>query len=198
VVEPMPKTAAGRASVGNLLKRAAVLYDDPACGLRRAALAAARRGFTSGAEWMRLALTILRGEAFAARPATLNFQALGFLKYGLAGSAALGCACAATVLGTPLLGLVTPLAFYLVEVQMVFLFPVALDGSRQPFREARRWTRCAGGTFAALKVVLPVAFTMVLGGLTGRGFIRSWCLGCLAICIWYVALHEAELRRKEA
>jgi len=94
--------------------------------------------------------------------------------------------------------LFAPLAFYLVEVQMVFLFPVSLDGSARPFRDARRWTRRAGGTVAALSIVLPVAFTMVFGGLAGRGFVRSWCLGCLAICVWYVQLREAEMLRKEA
>jgi hypothetical protein len=26
---------------------------------------------------------------------------------------------------------------------------------------------------------------MLLGGLAGRGFVRSWCLGCLAVCLWY-------------
>jgi predicted MPP superfamily phosphohydrolase len=36
-----------------------------------------------------------------------------------------------------------------------------------------------------MRVVLPLACTMLFGGLAGRGFLRSWCLGCLAICIWY-------------
>src|SRR5262249_37135522 len=25
----------------------------------------------------------------------------------------------------------------------------------------------------------------LFGGLAGRGFLRSWCLGCLAVCLWY-------------
>jgi uncharacterized protein len=68
---------------------------------------------------------------------------------------------------------------------MVFLFPLALDGSVTPFRSAWVWTRRAGGTFAAMRVVLPLAAVMLFGGLVGRGFVRCWCLGCLAVCLWY-------------
>jgi hypothetical protein len=77
------------------------------------------------------------------------------------------------------------LVFYAIEVQMVFLFPLALDGCARPFRTARAWTRRAGGTIAAMRVVLPVAGVMLLGGMVGRGFVRCWCLGCLAVCLWY-------------
>ncbi len=35
---------------------------------------------------------------------------------------------------------------------------------------------------------MPLACTMLFGGLAGRGFLRSWCLGCLAVCIWYEGL----------
>jgi hypothetical protein len=77
------------------------------------------------------------------------------------------------------------LAFYAFEAQMVFLIPLALDGAPRPLREARRWARRAGGTRAVVGVVLPLAAVMLLGGLAGRGFLRCWCLGCLAVCLWY-------------
>ena len=32
---------------------------------------------------------------------------------------------------------------------------------------------------------MQLAAVMLLGGCIGRGFVRSWCVGCLAICIWY-------------
>jgi hypothetical protein len=80
--------------------------------------------------------------------------------------------------------------FYAVEAQMVFLFHLALDGSARPFADARCWTRRAGGTVAVMRVVVPLACTMLFGGLAGRGFLRSWCLGCLAVCLWYEDLRN--------
>jgi hypothetical protein len=73
----------------------------------------------------------------------------------------------------------------------VFLFPLAVDGCGRPFREARRWTCRAGGTVAVMAVVLPVAAVMLLGGLARQGFVRCWCLGCLAVCLWYEDLRRS-------
>jgi predicted MPP superfamily phosphohydrolase len=110
---------------------------------------------------------------------------MGFIKYGLATSAALAWAGGTWALGLYLLAPFAVLVFYAIEVQMVFLFPLALDGGATPFRSARSWTRRAGGTIAAMRVVLPLAAVMLAGGLVGRGFVRCWCLGCLAVCLWY-------------
>jgi len=44
-----------------------------------------------------------------------------------------------------------------------------------------------------MAVVLPVAAFMLFGGFARQGFVRSWCLGCLAVCIWYEDLRGAEL-----
>jgi hypothetical protein len=116
---------------------------------------------------------------------------LGAVKYGLALAAALPVALAALLSGVwPLLPL-SVAAFYAVEAQLVFLFPLALDGAAGPYREARRWTVRAGGTLAVLRVVLPLAAVMLLGGFAGRGFVRCWCLGCLAVCLWYEGLRTA-------
>lgn len=132
---------------------------------------------------MRLVLETVRGRPC---PATaFNFQRLGLIKYGLAAGAALLWAVAVWLGQTPWLAPLAVAVFYVVEVQMVFLFPLALDGSTRPFAEARAWTRRAGGTLAAMRVVLPLAGTMLCGGLAGRGFLRCWCLGCLAVCLWY-------------
>jgi hypothetical protein len=68
---------------------------------------------------------------------------------------------------------------------MVFLFPLVLDGSAAPFRDSRRWTVRAGGTLSVMRIVLPLAATMLFGGFVGQGFVRTWCLGCLAVCLWY-------------
>jgi hypothetical protein len=176
-----------------LLARAAEVYDAPASPLPAAAARAARRGFASGAEWMRLALAVLRGGPVVPPPAPARgFQRVGLIKYGLAGGMALLWVLLVVYVQQPLLALLALPLFYAVEAQMVFLFPLALDGHPRPFREARRWTRAAGGTLRVMRTVVPLAAAMLGGGVLGRGFVRSWCLGCLAVCLWY---EELRLRR---
>jgi hypothetical protein len=116
---------------------------------------------------------------------------MGFFKYGLA------CLAAAIPVVPAIIWkqyasilLAIPL-FYAVEVQMVFLFPVALDGSCSPFRDSLEWTARAGGTIAAMRIVMLLAVVMLFGGLAGRGFVRSWCIGCAAVCIWYERLRNS-------
>jgi predicted MPP superfamily phosphohydrolase len=175
----------------DLLTRAAEQYDALASPLRAAAAAAAFGGFASGAQWMRLALETMRGRPCV--PAAFNYHLLGLIKYGPAAGVALLWAVAACAWHVPWLVPLAAAAFYAVEAQMVFLFPLALDGSAQPFGSARRWTRHAGGTVGVMRVVMPLACTMLFGGLAGRGFLRSWCLGCLAVCLWYEDLRNDPL-----
>jgi hypothetical protein len=173
-----------------LLRQATVAFDAPGTGLAESSWTAYRSGFRSGGRWMRQALEHLRGAPLAGPVSDLN--ALGLLKYGLASSAALLWVLLAFGLRLPLLGGLAVLVFYAVEAQMVFLFPLALEGDSHPFRSARRWTRRAGGTFQVMRVVLPLAGTMLFGGLAGQGFVRSWCLGCLAVCLWYEQIRRGE------
>jgi predicted MPP superfamily phosphohydrolase len=137
---------------------------------------------------MRLALETVRGRPCA--PIELNYQRLGLIKYGLAAGVALLWAVAACAWNAPWLVPLAAAAFYAVEVQMVFLFPLALDGNIRPFEAAWSWTRRAGGTVAAMRVVVPLACVMLCGGLAGRGFVRCWCLGCLSVCLWYEDLRN--------
>jgi uncharacterized protein len=132
---------------------------------------------------MRLALKIVRSHPCSPRETT--YGRLGLIKYGLATGAAILWVGMVWSLGMPMLTPLAVVVFYSVEAQMVFLFPLALDGSVTPFRTARAWTRRAGGTLAVMRVVLPIAGIMLLGGFVGRGFVRCWCLGCLAVCLWY-------------
>jgi hypothetical protein len=143
---------------------------------------------------MQLALAHLRHEPLP--PPVPGLNGLGVVKYGLASAAALLTATAIVLSGLPwpLLAL-CGLAFYAVEAQLVFLFPLTLDGSARPFRAARRWTVHAGGTVAVMSVVLPLAGVMLFGGLVRRGFVRSWCLGCLAVCLWYEDLRRSPCPR---
>src|SRR5947209_5011838 len=88
-----PEAARGRVRARDLLARAAAWYDAPGSPLRAAAAGAARGGFASGAQWMRLALETVRGRPCP--PTACNYRRLGLVKYGLAGGVALLWAVAA-------------------------------------------------------------------------------------------------------
>lgn len=172
----------------SLLDEARQMYDSPSSQLSTSAQNAWRNGFISGAEWMALALSELRGVKPVSVPSKL--QALGIIKYTLASIVAL------SVLGMAIWTKIYPAAlfcipaFYAVEVQMVFLFPIVLDNYQHPFSESLKWTNKAGGTIAAMKIVMVLAAVMIFGGLFGKGFIRCWCLGCLAVVLWYEKLRQ--------
>lgn len=174
-----------------LLERAEAFYDrSPA--LQLAARAAALDGFAGGARWMSLAIEELRGRA--APPREARWWAWGTFKYGLCAAA---CAPVLWICwGTGQWGwsALCAVAFYALEAQMVFLFPALLDGSARPLSASRLWTRRAGGTVEVMTTVWRLAWTMILGGIAGRGAIRSWCLGCLAVAIWYEDLQRSARR----
>ena len=164
------------------LREAAAIYDRCPELQANGEARAWRKGFSSGAEWMRLAMGELRGQPL---PDSCGaFSWLGCAKYTLASLAGL----IAVGLGWyvhPALAILSIPAFYAVEVQWVFLFPVAIDGSQQPWRDSRSLMRRHAGTIAAMSLVLPFAWRMLTGGFFGRGFVRSWCTGCLAVVLWY-------------
>lgn len=148
----------------------------------KAARAAASEGFAGGSAWM---------AASMGRPRTLSparARYLGIVKYGLSLLASATMLGATWALFGPLAVLPAALAFYAVEAQLVFLFPVAIEGHAAPFREAFRLTRTAGGTLTVMATVLRIAATMLLGGPWRGGIVRAWSLGCLAIVIWYEQL----------
>jgi hypothetical protein len=172
-----------------LLKQAAALYDDPQRPFATQAQQAWKGGFISGAAWMELVLAELRGQR--QRPVPACLQGFGILKYTLATLAAsMVLWLAVTTQRYPLLLLCIP-AFYAVEVQMVFLFPIVLDRLPKPFKASLQWTKAAGGTLATMRIVLVLAAVMLFGGLFGKGFIRCWCLGCLAVVLWYEDIRQA-------
>jgi hypothetical protein len=80
------------------------------------------------------------------------------------------------------------LAFYLVEAQGAFVFPALVDGVASPWRGSRTLVRTAGGTLVVAASTLLIASVMLFGGIVGNGFLRSWCIGCLAIVLWYERL----------
>lgn len=182
---------AGQSSYAQtLLARAAVLYDDPCLPFSQSAREEGwKRGFDSGAEWMRIVMQYVRGNAIP--PNSAAYQRLGVIKYGLACFGALIWFACCFVCGLwPLVIGVVPV-FYAIEAQMVFLFPCAIDRSTTPFRESQELMRHAGGSLIVMAAVLRFAALMLFGGFFGRGFVRSWALGCIAVVLWYEDLHHA-------
>ncbi len=62
---------------------------------------------------------------------------------------------------------------------------MTLDGAASPFAASRAMTLRSGGALRVASTVLPISASMLLGGFAGRGFLRSWCLGCIAVALWY-------------
>jgi hypothetical protein len=165
-----------------LIARAAALYDAggyaPRFPLHRAS-------FAGGGRWMAEALARLRGAALPA-PLARDFSRAGIRKYG----AALAAALPALVLsgaGIPLAPAIigAALAFYAVEAPLVFVFPALIDGAPHPAARSRRLVRVNGGHARAVVRVMGIALHMTLGGALGGGVRRAWCVGCLAVLLWY-------------
>jgi hypothetical protein len=168
---------------------AAQLYDEPGNGLQASSRVAARRGFRGGAAWMRSAMSVVRGSAPLG---DARFAQLGFCKYTLATLAAL--LVLAALWRQPMLAVPAAIfAFYLVEARMVFVFPLALDGEVCPFRTSHQLLRRTLPPIVATARVMSIAARMLLGGFVGRGFVRSWCVGCLAVVLWYEDARETSL-----
>jgi hypothetical protein len=170
-------------SAAQLLAQARSLYDDPALPYAPQAAQAWRSGFASGAEWMRMALSTLRGEVLPARP--VSYNALGIVKYTLASLGALLYLIIVVGAGLRFLAPGLVFVFYAIEAQMVFLFPLTIDGLGSTIATSQRWTRKAGGTLKVMLIVMQLAVVMLFGGVVGQGFVRSWALGCLAVVLWY-------------
>ncbi len=174
-----------RVTIRRLLTQARDVYDSKVDRLEDKVRNYRWNGIQGCTEWMREVLTILRRGQIPRGHA--NFTWLAIIKYGLSFSI--------FTLTIPVcglfLGFVTGvILFYAIESQMTFLFPCALDGITRPFRESRALAVQAGGTLHVMRVVMGLAIVMMGGGWFGYGFIRSWCLGCIAILIWYEDLRK--------
>lgn len=179
--------------VRKLLRQARQIYDNPDVPLAHQARTQGwKHGFASGADWMRYAMSLSRNTPIP--PNQANYQYYGTLKYGVA---SMGALVVLAVASWSRLWFILPLVvvvFYAIEAQMVFLFPLLIDGHTHPIRQSYQWTIRAGGTIPVMITVMQLASVMLFGGFVGQGFVRSWALGCLSICIWYEELRHVEAR----
>ncbi len=177
------------------LREAEKIFDSSNSLRAEAESKAWRSFFQSGAVWMHQAMSELRGAR--QEQVHVSFAWLGFAKYLLASLSAILILALAWWWHPILIILVVP-AFYSVEVQWVFLFPAALDGSHRPWADSRELMQRHAGTLSALSFVLPFAWRMLTGGFCGRGFVRSWCTGCLAVVLWYEQCRQASATTDDA
>jgi hypothetical protein len=171
--------------VDRWLEEGALVFDAHPSLARSAAETLARRA--SPSRWMLDALVIVRGRAVHTRREARVVDASLVVKYARAIAAAVVVGAASLVAGFSLLASVTlaVVAFYWVEVQRVFVVLLGLEGAGDPVRESAALVRAQGGTGVALVRVLRIAAHMLTGGLRGEGFVRSWCVGCIAVVCWY-------------
>lgn len=172
-----------------LLRDAAALRDAHPRLLRAAGPV---RSFHDGARWMRLAMRTVRGRRVPWIKRSL--ERVGWRKYATCGGLTL--AFAALMIGLRvswLLPLCVP-CFYLLEVRRVFDVPLAIDG--QSPLDNHALLASSGGVVRRVFTVMTLAAVMCFGGLAGRGFVRSWCLGCAAVVIWYERVRDDRMRTK--
>jgi hypothetical protein len=141
--------------------------------------------FATGARWLAGHLPPRAGRP-AGFDAAIPFGRYGSLKYGSSLLALLGVAGMLARLHAPLVVLLplAGLAFYVVEVHFLFLFPLLLDGVAHPLRASVRATYRVG-LFKALAWTLTLAAFMLAGLLHWRRPWRNWHIGCLALIYWY-------------
>ena len=140
--------------------------------------------FTTGARWMATHLPPRAGQREGSERA--DFGQYGSLKYGSSLLALVAVVVAGGWAKMPLL-LVLPLAgiaFYVVEIHFLFLFPLLLDGVAHPLHTSIRATYRVG-FFKALAWTLVLAAFMLAGLLDRRRPWRNWHIGCLALIYWY-------------
>jgi hypothetical protein len=137
--------------------------------------------FTNGAHWMHAQLS----DAQHTKPflPSKKYSAYGIAKYGIC---LLAFVAAASIFYTMHI-LLTPLSilvFYALEIHFLFLFPLLIDGVKQPILASIKATYKIG-FWKAFFTVLPIGVYMMCGLLRFSNPLRQWYIGCLAIIIWY-------------
>lgn len=143
--------------------------------------------FGIGAAWMQERLNEIRGET-KVFDKTINYRFYGILKYFLSAIAffiTFYYTQNHIVLLTPL----SIIAFYLVEVHFLVLFPLLIDGVKNPILKSIQLIYKIGLVRAILNVI-PIGCFMFFGLFNYKKPFDNWYIGCLAIIYWY----EYEIR----
>lgn len=139
--------------------------------------------FRQGGEWMRVWLEAWDQENNRSLERAINFTGYGLLKYLICIGALLASAYGFYEIDPWLLPF-SLIAFYIVEVHFLFLFPLLIDGVKHPVWQSIVITHRIG-LFRVLAKVIPIGLFMMLGLLHVSDPFRNWYKGCLAVLIWY-------------
>jgi len=146
--------------------------------------------FSSGAHWMHRQLAALHPTTTPPFNPNTQYTAYGLLKYGACLTALITTLTAFPTCG-PIIIPLSILAFYLVEIHFLFLFPILIDQTPNPVLSSIRATYKIG-IARCLLTVIPIAAYMLIGLLNKKHRLHNWYIGCLAIIIWYN--HETRTR----
>lgn len=113
----------------------------------------------------------------------INYFGYGLLKYGLSISITILFLIYFYYINVFLLPLIK-IVFYTIEVHFLFLFPILLDGKRNPIITSLRYTY-RFGIIQLIANVIPIAIYMIFGLIHFKNPFRNWLIGCVAILIWY-------------
>lgn len=145
--------------------------------------------FSSGGYWMKRKMNSITPES--ERPETSkDFNCYGYIKYGIS---LLISALVLLLLWnlTPIAFSLSVLTFYIIEVHFVFLFPIVIEGRKDPFLKGSKMVYQIG-FFKCLFLTIRIASYMIYGLFNLKNPTSKWYIGCLAIVIWY--LDEVRVR----
>lgn len=138
--------------------------------------------FKYGGEWMTLQQKTLFQDTLQSDN-NQEFTSYGILKYGLSVCLAVFC-CIIFSVSTTYSILIFIITFYLVEVHFLFLFPLLINGNKNPVQAGIRLVYTIG-FWRCFITTLGIAKYMISGLTNSNSRFLNWHIGCLAILIWY-------------
>ena len=113
-----------------------------------------------------------------------DFNIYGIIKYGLSITVAVLVLILMFPLHIPFAIMLAILAFYIVEVHFLFLFPLLIDRVKSPFVTSIKITYSLG-FIECLIFTMVIAIYMIVGLFNTFYPLKNWYTGCLVIVLWY-------------
>ncbi|MFM2224778.1 MAG: hypothetical protein RJA07_980 [Bacteroidota bacterium] len=141
------------------------------------------KNFEEGAFWMYEILKIISPNSQPIFIKSKKYEWYGRLKYGLSMAAFFVCFFIFTKLNFLLIP-ISFIVFYIVEIHFAFLFPLLIDGAKNPIQQSV-YAVYKIGFIAVLVTVIGIAAYMLIGLFNFKQPLKNWYIGCLAILTWY-------------
>jgi hypothetical protein len=141
------------------------------------------KNFEEGAFWMYEILKIISPNSQPIFIKSKKYKWYGWLKYGLSMAAFF----VSFFIFIKLNFLFIPISFiifYIVEIHFAFLFPLMIDGVKNPIQQSISVVYKMS-FISVLVTVMGIAAYMLVGLFNLKQPLKNWYIGCLAILIWY-------------